>query len=311
MGKGNNPTPDELKFAYDLMSRGYTDTDIQAEYKNLKNHGKLGTLPYREDIRFIRQRRKEYEAAKTVLKASLEQQADPQITKAREQHHAEMRELIEKLCDYLKRDFTPAVEERRELTTRVGVNNLPMEINKLRNSPVFECLEEHLPQPLMDFHDSWANKYSSYVEACGEFRREIRRQVEEWPGVIGLGNKLEEPILAKMALKQFHVEEGEQYEVNYRCRHGQLIACLVKDEEEIGDSIYILRANQPEQYEDLYRALSAKVLGGEEAVRLVRFMDELEDIRKRIVKSLNQALVSRSYIITTCKLCPGQPSSSS
>ena len=61
MGKGQQPTPNELKFIYEMISEGYSDTDILSKYDELKKHGKLVSLPYREDIRFIRQRRKEYD----------------------------------------------------------------------------------------------------------------------------------------------------------------------------------------------------------------------------------------------------------
>ena len=42
-----------------------------AKYDELERHGKLGSLQYRTDIRFIRQRRKEYDAAEEILKPTL------------------------------------------------------------------------------------------------------------------------------------------------------------------------------------------------------------------------------------------------
>ena len=67
MGKGKSPTSNELKFVYEMIAEGYSDTDILAKYEELKRHGKLGSLPYRQDTRFIRQRRKEFETARKIL----------------------------------------------------------------------------------------------------------------------------------------------------------------------------------------------------------------------------------------------------
>ena len=61
MGKGNQPTPEELKFVYKMLDEGYSDADILGKYEELKRHGNLGSLPYRYANRFIRQRRKEFE----------------------------------------------------------------------------------------------------------------------------------------------------------------------------------------------------------------------------------------------------------
>ena len=44
MGKGQSPTPNELKFVYELLAEGYSDTDILAKYEELKRHGKLGSI---------------------------------------------------------------------------------------------------------------------------------------------------------------------------------------------------------------------------------------------------------------------------
>lgn len=84
MGKGQSPTPNELQFIYTLLSEGYSDADILVNYSELKNHGNLGSLPYREDIRFIRQRRKEYEAVKKVLETEFKVKADARFAKHRD-----------------------------------------------------------------------------------------------------------------------------------------------------------------------------------------------------------------------------------
>lgn len=77
MGKGASPTRHELEFVYGLLARGCHDTDVLREYDRLNRHGQLGDLPYRCDVRFVRQRRKEFEAAQASLEAKFKTQSVP------------------------------------------------------------------------------------------------------------------------------------------------------------------------------------------------------------------------------------------
>ena len=77
MGKGKNPTIDELQFVYGLLAQGFSDQDVLDKYGELSIHSKLGVLPYREDVRFVRQRRKEFEAAQGILEAKFKAKSVP------------------------------------------------------------------------------------------------------------------------------------------------------------------------------------------------------------------------------------------
>jgi len=77
MGKGKSPTKDELKFVYELFAKGCHDTDVLKEYERLNKHGKLGFMPYRQDIRFVRLRRREFEAAQGILEAKFKTKSIP------------------------------------------------------------------------------------------------------------------------------------------------------------------------------------------------------------------------------------------
>ena len=48
-----------------------------AKYQELKRHGKLGSLPYRQDVRFVRQRRKEYETDQKILEGKFKTKSVP------------------------------------------------------------------------------------------------------------------------------------------------------------------------------------------------------------------------------------------
>jgi hypothetical protein len=77
MGKGKNPTIDELRFIYGLLAQGFSDQDVLDKYGELSNRDKLGVLPYRQDIRFVRQRRKEFEGAQGILEAKFKAKSIP------------------------------------------------------------------------------------------------------------------------------------------------------------------------------------------------------------------------------------------
>jgi hypothetical protein len=97
MGKGQSPTADELKFVYDLLAQGYSDTDIIGKYEELNRHDKLGTLQSRQDVRFIRQRRKEFEAARAVLEGHIKKSENPLILDAKREHFHHLSEIAKAL----------------------------------------------------------------------------------------------------------------------------------------------------------------------------------------------------------------------
>lgn len=83
MGKGKSPTSEELEFVYRLFTKGAHDSDVLEEYKKLSNHGKLGYIQFREDVLFIRQRRKEFEVARRILEKGFRVRGDPVLAQRR------------------------------------------------------------------------------------------------------------------------------------------------------------------------------------------------------------------------------------
>ena len=107
MGKGQSPTADELKFVYDLLAQGYSDTDIIGKYEELNRHGKLETLQLRQDVRFIRQRRKEFEAARTVLEGHIRKSESPLIMDAKREHFHHLAEIAQALLPQQNASVVP------------------------------------------------------------------------------------------------------------------------------------------------------------------------------------------------------------
>lgn len=146
MGKGQSPTPNELKFIYEMLAAGYSDTDILANYDELKKHGKLGGLPCREDVRFIRQRRKEFEAARSILEDTIKQQADPALAKARDEHFAEIRHLIASLLDIARTPYVIEVTlSNKDFPYFMEKVYSSFELKRIEDNVLFQCLRSHLP----------------------------------------------------------------------------------------------------------------------------------------------------------------------
>jgi hypothetical protein len=105
MGKLSKPDPEELKFVYSLMANGYSDRNILEEYCRLYEK-ELLKFPFREDERFVKDRRKEFEAAKEVLTTQIEEklrerirtevkaEQDPALSEARKNHQAALIDFV-------------------------------------------------------------------------------------------------------------------------------------------------------------------------------------------------------------------------
>ncbi|MFC1967124.1 hypothetical protein ACFLV2_00550 [Chloroflexota bacterium] len=92
MSRNSRPTTEELKFVYGLILKGDNDADILAEYAQLYESAQL-LFPYRTDKRFIRERKKELEAAREVLQKDLKA-VDPIIVRRKEEHFNYLAEII-------------------------------------------------------------------------------------------------------------------------------------------------------------------------------------------------------------------------
>ncbi|MFC2027183.1 hypothetical protein ACFLU3_00715 [Chloroflexota bacterium] len=85
MSKNPKPTTEELRFVYDLLTRGHEEADVLAEYARLYDDGQL-MFPFRSDKRFVRDRKRELDAATEVLKDHLKKVVDPVISERRKEH---------------------------------------------------------------------------------------------------------------------------------------------------------------------------------------------------------------------------------
>lgn len=85
MGQNPTPSPEELEFIFSRFADGMTDSSV------LDDMGDEG-FP-RRNPRFLRDRRREFDAAKKVLEINIKAEIDPIIVKAKKAHFAKLTDI--------------------------------------------------------------------------------------------------------------------------------------------------------------------------------------------------------------------------
>jgi len=115
MSKNPKPTGEELKFVYDLILKGNSDSDILEEYSQLYDAGTL-MFPYRTDKRFIRERRKELDLVLEILQNYNKKILDPIILENRKKHYEHLAEIANTLWP-ININVVPNIEDSKEPLT--------------------------------------------------------------------------------------------------------------------------------------------------------------------------------------------------
>ena len=233
---------------------------------------------------------------------SSQKEVNPLLTKVREEHMAEIRILIEQWLEVIPNDPPGVTELGQWSFNRWG---LPTGVNSITGNYQFKLLREHLPyENFWNNYSEWEALFLEYIVACVKIEEEIRHQGEAWPNILRLGEDFEKPILSQIFSKQMHQELDE---LRFRTYGNRLLAYLRyrEDGTESRDT-NILEAEHPEVYIESYQALVDKMLSSEEVAWLVTTQDELGSKQNLIRETLQDILIRRDYIMTLCKLCPGQ-----
>jgi hypothetical protein len=313
MGKGQAPTPDELKFIYSLFSEGYSNADILKRYEELERHSKLGSLPFRYDIRFIRQRRKEYEAAREILKSRIEQQLDPTLAKARKDHIDEIRKVLCELREIVKTpkiaDISPNIDDTFNIEVEVSDRGWNL-LSDFKSDPLFECAKEHVPiQSLWKHFDAWQSGIHGYFDNFKELMGEINKDesILKWMDKYPTKEEREfiEPILKFISDKAI----GKEPNIQPNPKTGKFEPYLLIESE--GEGKFIRRTSK-ESREERIRVKKVQLvdpvicfryLDSDSAKRLIQRFHKLMLLEQRTHKSLDKALISRSYAKERCRLC--------
>jgi hypothetical protein len=83
MGQKPQATVEELEFVYKAIARGLSDLEIMEEMGDTE-------FPRRTDARYFRRKRREYNAARSVLEVQVAAEQDPLLIEKRRQHEEEL-----------------------------------------------------------------------------------------------------------------------------------------------------------------------------------------------------------------------------
>ena len=173
MGKKPGPSPEELEFIFECFTRGLSDSEVLDEMQDTE-------LPVRNP-RFIRDRRREFNAARKVLEDTLKQQQSPIITKVKEEHLADIRAFLQELRQIV---ITPKIHEiyldiDNTLSMKVEVSDGKRNcLSDFESDPLFGCVKEHVPIPSLwqDF-SSWQSSIHGYLSIFKELAEAIYEDV--------------------------------------------------------------------------------------------------------------------------------------
>jgi hypothetical protein len=299
MGRGQSPSADELKLIYGLLDEGYSDTDILAKYDDLNKHGKLGSLPYRTDKRFIRQRRKEFEAARAILESSIKMHTDPLVVKAREAHLSEIRDVMQEWFNALDKPILPFYNEK----SKFGVYDVEANV-------LFNCLKEHLPSPgLWLTYSQLLDNVAEYWSHWGKMWVKCKEEAQNWSGVLEIHSDFAVPMMLNVRKREQGVKP-DIYEFiirddrKTRPHRPFVILCRLSSSNEW--MTIIIANDNAESCKESYKEMSTGVLSSKEITRLISLRNKITELQNEILNLLQEALAQRAYVTRTCRLCPGQ-----
>lgn len=309
MGKQPGPSPEELEFIFECFTRGLSDNEVLGEMQDTE-------FPVRNP-RFIRDRRKGFNAARNVLEITLKQQANPALVKAKEEHLNRMHEFIKNMRRYIKpvgpyEDYL--LEESKFFYSRNDQNSLGSIIDKDFVTFIdgdfaaffLDCVKEHLPSPkLWQDIDEILSKYLKYSTDCENLVEEIKKEGKGWP--VEIEEDFERPLIHNVNREEWEEENpGEEYvKVKWKSEGNRLIA-------EFGFGSHhkkpwdILSTENPLDYIDKYKEMSTRFMNSNTVADLISQHREFNSLIQQASLTLDKILARRDYFLYTCHLCPGQ-----
>ncbi|KTB48669.1 hypothetical protein DEALK_15160 [Dehalogenimonas alkenigignens] len=292
MGKQSAPSPEELEFIYKEFSKGSTDQAVIDEMQ--ENEG----FP-RRNLRAIRQRRREWEAAKKSLGQRQIQEIDPTILHAREEHANEIRDLLTKWRHVIPE---PSPIFAKADFRRVGFNDLPWDLNGVRNVQLFSVLPQHLSDPeFWKKYREFESDYSEFVRSVMQFISDIRSWGEKWPNV-QITDRFEDTTLRYLSAKTY-----DEPHINYCIRGKGLYAQVFIDHDEPWEEIRVLNilSEQGTDFSEKYQAMVGKLENSQLYHRIQELDKKLMNSEEHIKNRIERALLSREYLNNVCEFCPG------
>jgi hypothetical protein len=273
MGKGQAPTTEELKFIFELFAQGYSDQDVLGEYECSKKHGRLVGLPNRQDVRFIRQRRKEFEAARMVLESRLKRQIDPLVTEAERQHLQGIVQCLERWAKNL------------DMARNIGAYSVTYDVE---GEPLFLYALKHCRSVADKYHTLKAQR-DQYESIMTELAATIGKEAP--PEATEYFSKFAASYAVRAAL-------GESLP-DYRKEPDFLRVY----EGSCGWPIASGSADALDHCQEQHKALIGKYTNDPKVVKLLAIRDSLCDSQKALYEAVEQTLIKRSYTEFKCEAC--------
>lgn len=244
--------------------------------------------------------------ARQLIEATARRSIDsPLVSWALKQHHDEIRNLIEKWQLELQA-FT--MTETDYPKVEVANNGLPFDINYVEHNRLFTSLNEHIAnKELWSKYSNLKNTFREAIKTHDIVINELMTVAKTWPN-IQLGKDFLEPfydiiaplsILSKDDLPYLDVHDREQFTIEWKAEDNFLLASRVKSAE-----LYtVLKASNPLNYIENYESMCKQLLQSEEVLRLISLSKKVWKLEGIVYDLISEVLLSRSYIMRTCKLC--------
>lgn len=321
MPKGEGVTLEELKFVWRLIPKDYSDKAILNEYDRLARCGKLA-FPLRTDIRFVRRRRAEYQAAKEILQPYLEGQVDPVLAERKREHWDSLVEEAKKL----RQELYSAIASRRLVELEPGgrvlssgegaawffheVGGKPkirLTVEDDKPFSLFRGLLEHLDAEFLEFSkrlERWRVEAGKLIVDWHHFSNEISGKVkkieDKHPEVeVGAGCSA---AIYRWVLEHFG-KEG-QYPVVVKRVHGigESRADLLVENEQGMWELASVPVEKTKQWERTLHSLIDFYIKDPGAAELTSTADRLKEIADPLRNNL-ALVINRRTFRGTCLIC--------
>ena len=318
MGSRPFPRGEKLKIIIEAIDKGLDYDEILKELnkwvsQELKENRGYGVSAKVGD-RTLNNIKAVYEVTKEIVKTKIQQQLDPTLQKAREDHLNNIRAQIESWKGYICIRDIAAIDPSE-------YSSIPHSWKDLDNKPLFNALKQHLPfDELWTNWDAWKERYSKYLSQHEALREQILKDAklvfnlptyyEAFPEVKQrlvphLTLAFEKPFFDAFADKA-NGREHELEELKFSPQpypgpeKGMTLEGL-----HIGSHEVLIAENVKENCEPKYQKMLQDYLQKKEVANLIKLRDELRNATVGINATLNKILERWDYISYTCELCPG------
>jgi transposase-like protein len=222
------------------------------------------------------------------------------IKESLREHLAEVRTLIENWSAGIKAPSPPSFA-RYPLSTAEEAEQVRL----------FEAIREHLPFPeLWRSYQALKLKWNEYTTTCKDLHQQVVEKAKEKWGLSLLEKDEQRPGLTssfswhtldyaiKAAMGEFQTEMLRYDAKSFNPQAQEIEYLLCNDQ-------VILYAKDAGCYVEVHRSMVTELARSEKVVSLVKLLNELRHLERRIQGILEETLLRRDYILYNCRLCPG------